>query len=195
MMDARRVLEHHHMFALRAGRIAQLLDRGGGVVEQALAVGGIAPCAGDHARAVARTDTLLVSVDQRVERLRIDEALLDQQLLERLDPLGRLGERSIVVIMAVAMVVSVAHRLRPLRARVRERAAGNPPSNRGTRGRAGWRRVPTAPRRRTRPCRRAAVCRPGRARAYRERRTRPGRGAPRRACRARSAGAWCDARD
>src|SRR5579871_423830 len=124
MMDARRVLEHHHMFALRAGRIAQLLDRGGGVVEQALAVGGIGPCAGDHARAVARTDTLLVSVDQRVERLRIDEALLDQQLLERLDPLGRLGERSIVVIMAVAMVVSVAHRLRPLRARVRERAAG-----------------------------------------------------------------------
>jgi hypothetical protein len=63
---------------------------------------------------VVRADLVLIGLDQRVERRRIDQPLLDQQRLESLDAerhlRGRLG-------MAVAMVVMVsAHDATPLAA-------------------------------------------------------------------------------
>ena len=69
------------------------------------------------------SDAPLIRIDQLVERLRIDQSLLDQQLLERYYALGRLGQRSIMMIVFVVMVVSVvslAHRLRPFLAAARD---------------------------------------------------------------------------
>ena len=99
----RRVLDHHHVLAL-APREAQLeAIAGGGVAQQPFLVGRVAPGAGHHPGAVLRADPVLVGVDQLVERGRIDQPLLDQQRLERLNPERQLG-RWLGVIMGVVLV-------------------------------------------------------------------------------------------
>ena len=101
-----RVLDHPHVLALAAA-VAQGSDRRGGVAQQPFPEGRIAPGAGHHPRAVLRSDPVLIGVDQLVESGRIDQPLLDQQQLERLDAQrhvrGRLG-----VVMGV-MLVGSAH--------------------------------------------------------------------------------------
>ena len=71
-----------------------------------------------RARAVARSDFFLVGVDQLVERLRIDEALLDEQRLQRSCAQRRPGERTVVLANVFVVVIVVAHdltRTRPKR--------------------------------------------------------------------------------
>jgi opacity protein-like surface antigen len=52
--------------------IAKLGNGGGGVSEQALFEGGIGPGFRDYARAVPRTDLVLVGIDQSIERRAFD---------------------------------------------------------------------------------------------------------------------------
>ena len=84
-----------------AADVAELGDRRGRVGQQALLVGGVDPGARHHARAVARPDLVLVGVDQRVERGRIDQPLLDQQRFERLHPQGRVRGQFLVVVIVI----------------------------------------------------------------------------------------------
>src|SRR2546426_886438 len=80
--EIRQLLLGHAFRAPRAlgqHEIAQLRDGGGGVGEQTLLERRIDPGLRDDAGTVARTDLRLVGVDQRVERLRVDEPLVHQQ--------------------------------------------------------------------------------------------------------------------
>ena len=61
--------------------------------------GGIDPGLRDDARAVARTDLGLVGVDDRVERRPIDQAFLDEQRFERLDPQRQVGRDCLVFVV------------------------------------------------------------------------------------------------
>ena len=71
-------------------------------------VGRIGPGLGDRHGAVVRPDPGLVGLDNGVERLRIDIALLGQDGLERAHPQLRLGEfRPVLVIMVVMMMVMI----------------------------------------------------------------------------------------
>src|SRR6267143_1567889 len=102
-------------FLALAADVAQLRDGGGGVGEQPLLEGGIDPGLRDDARAVARADLRLVGVDQRVERLGIDEALVHQQRFQRAHAELDVGERRavrsgavvVLVVVLVAMPMSV----------------------------------------------------------------------------------------
>ncbi len=105
-MDARRVLDHDHVLAL-APAIAQLGDGRSGVVQKAGLVGRIAPSPGDHPRAVARTDLVLIGVDDRIQGGRIDQALLDHQRFQRLDPQGPVRRRLLAMAVVVMMIVTV----------------------------------------------------------------------------------------
>ena len=71
---------------------AERRDRRGRIVEQRLLEAGIAPGPGDDLRADVRADLGLVGLDDRVERGRIDIALLDQDRLERAHPKLHLRE-------------------------------------------------------------------------------------------------------
>ena len=50
---------------------------------------------------------MLVAVDQRIERDRVDETFVDQKRLERLDPKGEVGGDCLVFVV-VMMIVSHA---------------------------------------------------------------------------------------
>ena len=96
-------------------RIAELRDRGSRIGQQALLVGGIDPGPCYHPRAVARADLVLVGIDQRIERRRIDQPFFDQQRFERLDSQGKVRRNRLVSVI-VAMVLragDVARRRRP----------------------------------------------------------------------------------
>ncbi len=95
-MDARRVLDDHHRVALEAA-VAELGDRGRPVGTKPLAIGVVDPGAGDDAGAVLRADVVLVEVDDRVDRVGRDQALLDEERLE-----GGGAHRHVVVPVAHA---------------------------------------------------------------------------------------------
>ena len=97
-----RVLDHHHVLALRAA-VAQFGDRGGGVFEQPLFVGRIGPGAGHHSRAVARADFVLVVIHQGVERGAVHQPFFDQQGFERFHAQREVGGDSLMVV--IVMVV------------------------------------------------------------------------------------------
>ena len=79
--------------------VAELGDRCGRVGQQALLEFRIDPGVRHDPRAVARADLVLVGVDHRVERGRIDEPLLDEQRFERHDPQGRIRGQFLVVVL------------------------------------------------------------------------------------------------
>ena len=87
-----------HVLALPAA-IAEFGDGRRRVVQQARAILRIAPGARDDAGAVARPDLVLVGLDDRVERRRIDIALFDQQRFERAHAQRDFGEFGMVVVM------------------------------------------------------------------------------------------------
>jgi hypothetical protein len=85
------------LFALR-----DIAKFGGGrtrIGEKPLLEFGIDPSARHDARAVARPDFVLVGIDQGIERGRIDQALFDQQRLERHHPQGRVRWQLLVVMV------------------------------------------------------------------------------------------------
>ena len=109
-----RVLDHHHMLALAAG-IVEFGDRRGRILHQPGAIGRIAPGLGYHADAVARSDLLLIEVDQEIEGRWINIAFLGQDRFQRTHAqfgLRQLGMVVIVVVMVVVIVIMVAHGLR-----------------------------------------------------------------------------------
>jgi hypothetical protein len=73
------------------------------VLEQPCAVGRIGPGLGHHAGAVARADLLLVGLDQKVERGRIDIALFGQHGFQRAH--AQLGFRELGMLVVVMVVV------------------------------------------------------------------------------------------
>ena len=106
IVDGRRVFNHHHVLALRP-TVPEFSNGGSTVGEQTLPVCGIDPRPRDHAGAIARTDLRLVTLDDRIDRGRIDHALLDQYRLERLD-----AERHIRRNVLVTLVLFVGEQLR-----------------------------------------------------------------------------------
>jgi len=76
------VLDDHEAFALHSG-ITELSDRAGPISEEASLVFGVDPRTSDDPRAVARTNLVLIGIDQGVECSLIDEPLLDKQRFER----------------------------------------------------------------------------------------------------------------
>ena len=64
---------------------AELADRGRAVREQALLVGRIGPCPGDHFRAVHRAEVVLEVLDDLVEGVGVEDALFDEHRLDRGD--------------------------------------------------------------------------------------------------------------
>jgi hypothetical protein len=79
---------------------AKLRDRGGAVGEEARPVVGIGPRPRDHPGSVAGAEVPLVVLDHHVDRIGRDQALLNEQRLERGRPQAR-----------VVDVVAVAHAL------------------------------------------------------------------------------------
>jgi hypothetical protein len=69
VVHLRPIGDHDHMLALSTG-VAQFPDRRGGVGQQALLVSGIDPGSCDHSRAIARTDLVLVGIDQCIKSVR-----------------------------------------------------------------------------------------------------------------------------
>src|SRR5436853_121855 len=80
-----------HVLALPA-HVAELGDRLRAVLQQPHLVGGVRPGAREDVGAVAPPHLRLVRVDESVERGRVDQALLDEQRLERPHPQLGLGE-------------------------------------------------------------------------------------------------------
>ncbi len=80
VVHLRRVLDDDEME--RSHVVAEFLDRGGAVGEQALLVGGIGPGAGDDLRAHRGRDRV-AKLDRLADVLGGEHALLDQELLER----------------------------------------------------------------------------------------------------------------
>ena len=92
------------MLALASGK-AELADRRRRIFQQPGAVSRIGPGLGDDAGAVARSDFLLVSLDQEIERRRIDIVLLGQYRFQRAH--AQFGLRQFGMIVVVMMVVVI----------------------------------------------------------------------------------------
>jgi hypothetical protein len=60
------VFDHADVGAMFAG-VAEFSNGGGAILQQTLLEGGIGPCSRHHARALARADFMLVSIDERIE--------------------------------------------------------------------------------------------------------------------------------
>jgi hypothetical protein len=78
--------------------VTEFRDRSRGIGQQALLVGRIDPGLRYHPRAVARTDLMLVGIDQCIKSCRIDQPLLDQQRFERLDAKGEVRRNRMVAV-------------------------------------------------------------------------------------------------
>jgi len=91
------------MLALAAA-VAELRDGGGGVGQQAFLICGIDPGARYHSRAVARSDLVLLRVDERIERSAIDQSLFDEQRFERLDTQSEVGRNFLVIVIVWMMM-------------------------------------------------------------------------------------------
>jgi hypothetical protein len=81
-VDAGGVLDRHERVELEPAD-AELLHGGRAVGEQALAELRIHPRLRDHPRAVLRAEVVLVVVDDGVDRVGREQALLHEQRLER----------------------------------------------------------------------------------------------------------------
>ena len=86
----------HHRVPLEAA-VAELRDRGRPVRTEPLAVGVVHPGARDDPGAVLRADVVLVEIDDGIDRVGRDQALLDEERLER----GR-ADGHVVVLVAHA---------------------------------------------------------------------------------------------
>ena len=92
----------------RAGDMAEGADRLGGVCQQRLLEFRIGPGLCDHLRAVVRADLGLVGLDDRIERGRLDIALLGQDRFERAHTDLHLGQfRAVLVVMMIVVVLVV----------------------------------------------------------------------------------------
>ncbi|MEJ0066801.1 MAG: hypothetical protein WDM85_16420 [Caulobacteraceae bacterium] len=60
--------------------------------------------------AIARPDLVLVVVDDGVERGRVDQPLLDQQRLQRLDPQRYVGRRFLAMVVLMAVMIMLHDR-------------------------------------------------------------------------------------
>lgn len=80
--------------------IAERADRRRAVLQQELLELRIRPGPGDDLRAVARTDLVLIAIDDRVQGGRIDQPFLRQQRFQR--PHAQIGIRKVGVIVAFA---------------------------------------------------------------------------------------------
>jgi hypothetical protein len=87
------------------GDKAERPDRVGGVGDEAALEIGIGPRLGDDAGADVRPDPGLIGVDDEIERLGIDIALLGQDRFEGADPELHLVELGAVVIVMVRVLV------------------------------------------------------------------------------------------
>jgi hypothetical protein len=72
------VLDHNHVFALQAA-ISEFRNGGVGVRQQASLVPRITPRPRDDTRAITGANFVLVGVDHRIERRRINHPLFDEQ--------------------------------------------------------------------------------------------------------------------
>ena len=86
-------------------RIAELAHRGRPIRQQPLLVIRIDPSPRHDPCAVARPDFVLVDIDERIERRRINEPLRHQQRFERLHPQGDIRWRVLMIMMLMIMVV------------------------------------------------------------------------------------------
>ena len=94
------ILDYVHVLPMATGK-AERGDRTGGVAKQPLLEFRIGPCLGYDLGAIVGTDLVFVEFDQRIERSRMDQTLIDEQALQRRDPQGGVGRqlRRVVVIV------------------------------------------------------------------------------------------------
>jgi hypothetical protein len=76
-VHARRIFHYQRVLALRAA-IAELFERGAAIGQQARLVRRIDPGPCHHARAVARANLVLIGIDHRIKRGRVNEPLFDK---------------------------------------------------------------------------------------------------------------------
>src|SRR5215471_4127177 len=74
--------------------------------QQTLLIAGIDPCFCNRPSAVARPDSVLVGIDERVQSSRIDQSFLDQERLQSLDAQRRIRRNAL---LAVFMIMIVRH--------------------------------------------------------------------------------------
>ena len=97
------------MLALTA-RVADFGNRGRRVLQEACAIGWIGPGFRNDTRAVARSDFLLIGLDQQVERNRIDIAFFGQHGFQ--GAYAHLGFRQLrMIVIVVVFVVMFGHGL------------------------------------------------------------------------------------
>src|SRR5215831_16334938 len=108
VVDLLRVLDRHEMVA-DAADMAKRRDRGGAVREEMALELGISPGLRDDARAVARADLGLVSLDDQIERLGIDITFLGQNRFQGAHAELHLTELGAVVIVMMMIVAFAAH--------------------------------------------------------------------------------------
>ena len=97
-----RVLDDDDVVTLRSA-VAELADGGRAVVEEPRPVVGVDPGSRDHVRTVHRADVVGVGLHDPIDDLAGDDALLDEQLLERAGSLLGLAHRSGVVVTVVVL--------------------------------------------------------------------------------------------
>ena len=115
-MLAGRVGHGHHVLAL-AATVAKRGDGRRGVTKQPIKVGTGRPGLGHHLRTVARANAGLVSVDQLIQRGRVDVAFLREHGLQRAHAQIHFAEfavrvvviRTVIVIVMMVVVVVVSH--------------------------------------------------------------------------------------
>ena len=96
--------------------MAERADGLGRVLEQRAFEFGIGPGLGNNARAIVRADLGLVSLDDGVERSRLDIALFGEHRLERAHAQLDLGQlRMVVIMMMLAHAASIGETVAPCR--------------------------------------------------------------------------------
>src|SRR6266850_2873944 len=84
-MQLGRIFDRNQIPSLRAS-IPEFRDRAGSIIEQTLAKRRISPRLGDDSCAIARANLVFISIDDRIERRRIDKPLFLKDRLKRLNP-------------------------------------------------------------------------------------------------------------
>jgi hypothetical protein len=93
------IFYRNHVLALHPAE-SQLRYRSRRVGQEALFVRGVHPGASNDLRAIARSDLVLVGLDEHVQRCRVNQSLLDEQRLERGDSKRYIrGNGTVVMIM------------------------------------------------------------------------------------------------